>query len=218
MAEFIAFNEGKDEIGTIGMPAITTFALSRSPIAADPANPIAGELNAVSGYANRNEPVWSGASAYARIDVATPAIANGIWTYTTALQWLTGLAVDGQADVVTLLALDKLTSKLLHAESLAETTMSGAASGATALTIAANPGTAPGVIVAGTVLQIGAGVLVETKTVLSITGTAVTLSAGLTNTQPNGARVLVRANMAQANSEILVAQPFHRFLQNVGGN
>lgn len=118
MAVMVAFNEGKDRILTPGggMPATTHFLLSRAKIATDLAAPQAGDLSAITTYAQRNEATWGGStSPYARKSISTPTPSLGICTFTTALDWRTGDAVDGPPDIKSLIALDNANSKLLFA-------------------------------------------------------------------------------------------------------
>ena len=91
MADFIAFTEGKNELGTNGLPATCYFALSTKSV--DSTNPFAA-ANTLSGAAI-GEITGTG---YTRKSQAEPSPSSGAFAF-SQMSWTTGAATDWPAAV-----------------------------------------------------------------------------------------------------------------------
>ena len=95
MADFIAFNEGKDFLLTNDFQALASvyFLLSSQQIAVgglEATDTLALGVGEITG--------WTGASAYARKSQTVPVPSNGVINF-ALMSWATGAAVDGPASV-----------------------------------------------------------------------------------------------------------------------
>jgi hypothetical protein len=92
MADFIAFNEGKSEMASNGLPATCYFLLSTKGVDAGTAH-TAGETLAAADLGE-----LAGATGYARKNQAEPAPVNGVVSF-AQMTWDTGSATNWPAGV-----------------------------------------------------------------------------------------------------------------------
>lgn len=101
MADFIAFNEGKNELGSSGLPATCYFLLSTRPCPVDINAPAAGEHAAANTLGGGVGEIATG-TGYLRKTQSEPSPTNGAFVF-TAMVWSTGANTDWPASVKSIL-------------------------------------------------------------------------------------------------------------------
>ena len=113
MPDFIAFNEGRQQIEDTGWPATVTFALSTRSVGG-----VGGSTAFAAGDTHAGGFGEITGTGYTRKTQAEPAASGLGRKLFTVLQWLTGAATDWPANVRSIVAIDGGTSKLLCAWNL----------------------------------------------------------------------------------------------------